>query len=246
MIADLSVDFDFFARELPLWDFGHSEEGMIHELAPTLWQMRYGSVDLHEEAGIHRADFEPVTILRALSSKGIRFDSRRKGRFAIADSHAHGYSFFRSSPKPDMLISLDAHHDFFGTSARLDCGNWARLLYDEWRDVPFCQVYPGWKEPELDGAPTRPIRLERWPSWKGLAQPVTVRNVFVCRSPSWVPPHLDEHFYTLVGMLTAMRGTPVMMDAMHLRPALSEEQAKDTYRQSQANWKTYLATRMSA
>lgn len=202
--VDVSVDFDFFVREEPLWDFGHSENGLFLHLA---WATRYSSIDLYSETNpVVYADFQPTTeaLKTALVSKNIL--TTPKGQAGVADSHSYAYSFFadaRGGP-PDALINIDAHHDIFDIHRPgvVDCSNWLAELIKKWPNTRFLQLYPKWKDAELDGPGAAAVagRLEqlKWADWSGFTKQHKLRNLFICRSGAWVPPHLDPQFVGFV------------------------------------------------
>lgn len=202
---DLSIDFDFFVREDPMWDFGHSER-MLHQM---LWPIRYRTTNLYPETDMERfADFLPRDTLLELSHKGLKFhdparfqegEARQMRQIGVADSHSRALEFFQDFEPADQLISLDAHHDLFNEQ-EVDCGNWLVHLMDQNTSMKTTVIYPGWKESELDGEPVRDARLLRWEQWSG--EPAFIRHIFLCRSGAWVPPHHDPQFMELVAQLS--------------------------------------------
>lgn len=205
-VVDLSVDFDFFCREELMWDWGHSEEAELSFMyANTLWQHRYNQLDMYAETDprVH-ADFPPESLLaRLMKEKGIRLHKAAIPRVAVADSHQHAYAFFKDTPHPpDVLVSIDAHHDVFSEPLEdlhrtdaVNCGNWLSWLYDIWPvDVEYLHVAPKWAEDEsLIEGKKRDVPSVRYEHWTPTT-PMILRNVFICRSPVWSPPHLDPSF----------------------------------------------------
>lgn len=232
--VDLSLDFDFWVREDPLWDYGHAEtddprENLIHLI--TLWQIRYQSQDLYGETDMAKfADFPPEGILTALASKKLR--ARKIGRMMVAESHRHAYDFFRErwlrQGEPDVLVHIDAHHDLWPWTPGQphSCGNWLTRLLAE-TPVPTTVVYPGWKDHGLDGPAHGPALLTDWQSWQE-PEPLTIRNVFLCRSGVWVPPHHDERFLSLAQILhmAVGRGRIDVPENIYQRNAPTEEEAR--------------------
>lgn len=214
--VDLSLDFDFFAREDPRWDWGHDDRNPLYD--QVAWNLRYENQNLWEEcAPARHADFLPGQLVAALLSKNVHFPPA--ARVGIADSHRYAYGFFREAPggPPAFFLQLDAHHDCFGLLdhrgelGALTSGNWLQHLLHHWRGLPgsaVLQMYPKWKDSDEWGRanPTddgrRPVEYH-WSKWAGFANPVRVRNVFLCRSGTWVPPHLDAQFNELVRVLQA-------------------------------------------
>lgn len=227
--ALLSIDFDFFIREDPLWDFGHSETlfGPHDLLGQAVWMIRYRGVALHQETDPARhADFLPKEILGALAGKGVHLAEGTP--ITVADSHRHAFDDFMEyahSP-PDMVLNLDAHHDLYPADGRgVQCDNWATHLVDEWSEATkFVQIYPRWKNVEVDQDPSREVSTTRWADWKPEV-PISVAGVFVARSGSWVPPHHDEGFFRMLEALET-KGELSFVEEVAKRKAPSAEEAK--------------------
>lgn len=201
MIVDLSIDFDFFVREDPWWDWGHDER--MHVFMEQAWKMRYrnGLVGLgpdvvKETDPATHADFLPLKLPEQLMAKNMVLSSRRAVR--VADSHVHAYEMLTASAqrggKPDVLLNIDAHHDVFSTGP-LNCGNWLVHYAQRVPGVRMVQLYPEWKwRDNYDGPGKLPaLELRSFKSFS-FPTPVVVRDIFLCRSGSWVPPHLDDQF----------------------------------------------------
>ena len=211
--VDLSLDMDFFSREEFLWDWGHNENGEIFQ-SDAIWHIRYSHLDLFTETdpAVH-ADFMPVQLFDQLQAKNIRLVNQvlpdgtrvrpQSGHFGLADSHRWAFDFWtKRAPRgpADLLINIDAHHDCFGSRARLDCGNWLRLLLAARPGTQALQLYPKWKDPADDPPPNAPgaqYTQLQWKDWPGLAEPHQLRHVFLCRSGVWLPPHFDADWLAL-------------------------------------------------
>jgi hypothetical protein len=218
--VDLSIDFDFFARELIEWDWGHGDTALF---ATMIWSARYASsVDVHAETDpAHWADFRPVDLIEVLERRGLRMapPSDRPAMFWVSESHRALFTRLQGMPAPDVLLHMDAHHDCWPYPDRrepdgVSCGNWltALLRRQQWRNVEVIYTRPSWKEERerrCDGKlHTTKVREVVFSDWPGFEEPVQVRNIFLCRSAPWVPPHLDEQFLDLAAMLAQLRGSP--------------------------------------
>jgi hypothetical protein len=198
--VDLSIDFDFFSREDPMWDWGHAEGGTSQLFLIDAWMARYTGADLWTDTdpALH-ADCLPEELFGQLRARNVRLLPSFTGRFGVAESHEEAFKFFRkgNSP-PDALLNIDAHHDAFcGIHGRVDCANWMRYLALEKRwaaKTRIVQLYPKWKDPALDGPPGMELETHAFREWAGFNEPHRIRHVFICRSGAWVPPHLDETF----------------------------------------------------
>ena len=186
----VSVDFDFFTRELRAWDWGHRESAVFLDV---IWPIRYAErPDLYEEMDpkIH-ADFPPRDLLPQLASKGLRLGGGSK--VGVAESHAYILPMLENL-EFDLLINLDAHHDFYAEAPPVDCSNWGTHLWDTRPNSKFVWVEPRWRaEDERHGNHVRPVTTTRWEELRRLRSASLVA-LFACRSGCWTPPHLDEQF----------------------------------------------------
>ena len=191
----LSIDFDYFIRENPLWDFGHNES--LTSFHQSVWNIRYGSVNLYEETDVKKyADIDPGHLIEELEVKGFKFSP--EVRLCLADSHMHAYAFFKKRRVSEMY-HLDAHHDMYQTSSMIDCGNWLHRYWMENRVKEIHWIYPTWLD-EFGGAVNQfnyKIDIRKFKDVK-LDQPVSVGSVFICRSGVWVPPHHDPEFLEML------------------------------------------------
>lgn len=229
--VDLSIDFDFFIREDPLWDFGHSEvEGPMGAFfLTTLWDVRYSTINLYEETDILKyADFRPQAIFTSLQRKGVWLSDKAHAGFA--ESHKEALPFFRGALNPpDVFINVDAHHDLYSDpeGRTANCGNWLTALYDQWSShgTRFLQLYPRWKNMRNDGTPVRPIEMTTFKKWEGFKDAAyLIRNVFFCRSGAWVPPHHDDAYFATVSMIAQLARSYEERGQFMVRSAPSREE----------------------
>lgn len=246
MIVDLSIDFDFFVREDPMWDFGHSEiEDQRALFTYMAWSWRYQQTDLYRETDLAKhADFQPSQIVSELASRGI--DLSRVSTVGYADSHALAYPFFTHRKKvADRIISLDAHHDVYGPpTAKPNCGNWVHHVRNASPKTEIEWIWPQWKAEWIaDEVPKGglPIPMRSW----GLVQetpPVKIRDIMVCRSGAWVPPHLDEAFRDMLLALCVAARTSRPLEAFYERKAPTLEEADAQRAEYTAQWAAVRAT----
>lgn len=207
----LSVDWDFFfpeptsGPEVQLYDWGHSEHGIIAVMSQTLWMAR--------AAGFVRHHYP---LPRPLPTEGFweRFTFAEDAAWFIADSHAYAYAP-QVRHALDGLVhtiwSYDAHHDCgYGPSPRrrfkqsrtVSCENWL-LAYD----TPLVHArhirYPTWKQTAFSEERRVPRSLftEFTRTFDDAQNPPPVEPfdvVFLCRSGSWVPPWCDGEFVRFV------------------------------------------------
>lgn len=252
--VDVSIDFDFFVREDPMWDWGHRDDLFS---ATVLWTVRYMERDLYKELEIaEHADFHPLDLAEALKSKNIHMRGGLKYAAGIADSHSWAFPFFtgRRGGPPNYLVNIDAHHDIFqdGTTNHVvQAQNWLLHLTEAWEDTNtrFIQLYPRWKDQGIErpsGLYVPPsMVMASWADWGGFREEVNVRHIFLCRSSPWVPPHFDPLFKSMVNLLGAYRRVvelqplvartyPTRVEAAALQEQSRRlwEQSREQYRQA--------------
>ena len=217
--ALLSIDYDFFIREDPLWDFGHSEGLNAGPLGGAIWFSRYMALDLFEETDPDTyADFQPIQIVEALRQKGFAFPEE-KIPVGVGDSHRHALEYLTRLGQPDVLINIDAHHDCYEPRGEeVECDTWLTEMIDKW-GVEVAQIYPGWKDQAWDPAPVRPMSIHAWPEWVPAKEgsPLVVQGIYVSRSGTWVPPHHDPGFLDMVDRIRSI-GTVEVVEETPLRP----------------------------
>lgn len=200
MIIDLSIDFDYFVREPRHWDFGHAE---VEPFIRKVWPARYAQYDLWRETNPEvYADVPPLAFTAELKERGVRF--HRSRNLGIADSHRFALPFLlkKSERAPaDHLLHFDAHHDCYGGD-RVTCENWLSHYMDQRTETKVTWVQPQWLEGKSDHddlpSPLRGRHIDFVTELKELQLQGMVRNVFLCRSSAWTPPHLDPLFGMLV------------------------------------------------
>jgi len=224
----LSLDWDFFCREEPEWDWGHSEDGNIYQT--IAWNIRATTalargIDLRKETSLQHSKPAPARFWRSLERLGFNFD--RVLGLGIADSHRHAYRFFKELPdaQATQIVHIDAHHDLFYSVPSLKhsdenddprCDDWhlLTLLRGKLRSLV---VYPQWKGlcewEDLLETITSVDTQSSWATARMLQKIVDtcvwgdphvpavageVEGIFICRSGAWVPPWHDLAFNRFV------------------------------------------------
>ena len=204
----LSVDFDYFSRELMEWDWGHSEETPYTDL---LW---YSRSECLEGTSLEHANPHPEVFWSKLVELG--FDFSECEVFAVADSHKWAAKTFLELPKANHIINFDAHHDMgyqpwedlkamWLDKKKADCSNWLALLLNEVKRLRATVVYPQWKgEQEITNGSNYweeghlkerfDFMVYREEQVSYLAEEGKVAGVFISKSSSWTPPWHDEAF----------------------------------------------------
>jgi hypothetical protein len=218
-IKMLIVDWDYFfpvkhsGHEGPLYDWGHSEEGVVAALAMSgeLWTIRAAGF-LQNGLPLPGTSGEETNFWN-------RFVFSPETKLSIAESNAMAFDAEMAS-KVNELWLYDAHHDS-GYSAPiskiaergfLTCEDW---MIGYWSaGLPPHKMhmrYPGWNSNALLKEPRPKIpALDRRVDNK---YPVTetINHVFVCRSSSWVPSWLDPYFTDFV-LSCPVNAKPVEID----------------------------------
>jgi hypothetical protein len=212
----LSVDWDYFTREDPKWDWGHQEDPLFYEL---IWKIRQHQFErqgldiVAETCPDRHAKPRPAIFWEALKTLG--FDLSCVDFVGISNSHSNAYQTFRErSAKSVKLYNFDAHHDLGYKGEELDgdagfgrvnAENWLGMLYLLKPSLRAEIVYPAWKG------------LVEWkqaafhPMMKRFARPRVfdvlpvsrryVEVIHICKSSAWTPPWHDGAFQAFVGDL---------------------------------------------
>lgn len=254
----LSIDFDYFVREDPSWDFGHGESAMYMDF---LWAIRAGSclargMDLREETSPRKY---AVPTPREFWEKiaGLGFDFSGVKQASVADSHMYGFLAFDRRPQErTRIVHFDAHHDLGYRSIqkirkiiqqeRADCSDWLFHTIRS-RKVQTSLVYPTWK-----GAKEWDLLCDTWQASKGRDKALyssalrfvhgnvwsetyvesligKVERVFICRSGAWVPPWLDGEFIRFVAGLEKVAG-------VQAQKAFLQHEGRDPLKERNFSW----------
>lgn len=200
----LSVDFDYFQKvteeQLALYPDGVDNSTSISEVVWSGHYLRHG--EKLNKIGIMEDEFE--TLKRILLSLGSDCP------VMVVNSHKHIYNFvdkIHEWGEPLSVVNVDMHHDFVNDNDELDCGNWASYFFQKQQDkggrlgfrwianpisVP---TYGIENDPELEA-----FRNLIMPSLKYI-EGKEFDIVFLCRSDTWTPPHLDGYFTELCDLI---------------------------------------------
>lgn len=215
----LSVDFDFFVRESPMWDWGHVESVLHREI---LWASRaMGFPDISDEMSPEIwASPKPEGFLDALEKKGVTLAP--DCGIVVSDSHTYGIMTFATTMDvQETLLSFDAHHDLGYELAKfksklksgmISCEDWLGHLLVMRSDLSAQIIYPDWKKEWLDEWKeieriqsekirdiSRAYKQAKSSLWSECELPEgEITTVHICRSGSWVPPWLDPQFISFV------------------------------------------------
>jgi len=193
----LSIDFDYFqnvTKEI-LRDYPDGID-LGTSLSKIVWAVRY------VEGNPAKKRVESVTLNQDLFDNVMNVLSKQRSCIPVMihQSHIDAYDFICEQAEENdineiKLFNIDFHHDIVNECKTLDCGNWISHLKE---------AYPKTEVTWL----ARELSLEAYglqDSIKSLIelsldkiQNMQFDAIFICRSDSWSPPHLDIHFQFLL------------------------------------------------
>ena len=258
----LSIDFDFFTRENPLWDWGHRETGnpmwdhiMWHS---RLSQFASVGVDPMQETNpdVH-SPIRPGTFWDVMARSGLDVSG---ARLHIADSHMYGA--FSHGLDGRSVVHIDAHHDLgyhdLKTTRKnlreqnADCADWLLHVLHRNKGARTEQYLSPWASPEghwMDLPVAKRVRQtglhlsERdrieATGLPGLTLTGKVSTVFICKSGTWVPPWWDHLFVQFIRDAETRTGSKrynmdEQVDPMKVR--MSFDEALSQYTQHRKTW----------
>lgn len=191
----LSIDFDYF-QNIPdkniLYSYPDGHD-LCTELSMFMWSNVYAykkTADRIKSVGINQSDLQAVEeIIDTANPYTPNW---------IVNSHIHMYDVVKTArnehPDADIHVyNMDLHHDCFGHSKQLGCGNWVLHVIQDFNVSVTWIANPTGLElcdiPEIlkDSTVTSIQDLDT----------KTFDFIFLCRSDVWLPPHLDSYFEEL-------------------------------------------------
>lgn len=202
----LSIDFDYFQQVTEEQVSSLYPDGIDNptELSELIWGDHYAS---HEEElkaiGIMQDELD--------SLEKLLLEQDTSCSVMIANSHRHIYDFILENRDDEKigLVNIDMHHDMMNDNPNLDCGNWIKHLLNEETERGN-KVNLAWI--------ANPISLETYglekifggedKRFRGLVQNSieSIKDesfdiIFLCRSDTWTPPHLDKYFTEICDLM---------------------------------------------
>lgn len=237
VINILSIDFDYFqvVDEATMYKYYPDGSDLGTSISNMVWTSRYANEE--NEQALKAVKVDKVACGRVNSVIKANADNCRMNM--IANSHVHMIQMINKLAVKDAVINvynLDMHHDMFDseivdgkltTSRELDCGNWATYAKMQ-HNANIIWI----KNPASDDA--FPSTLpDKQSTDLSIIENVDFDGIFLCRSDSWLPPHLDNYFDK---MKTLIRNTfdstfmdsqvdkprDIMKEALELRKSLKE------------------------
>lgn len=195
----LSIDFDYFQQVSAEQVRNLYPDGVDNptEISEIIWGDHYASYGKElNSIGIMQDELERLEMLLMQQDTSCSV--------MITNSHKHIYDFILESRDDEAirLVNIDMHHDMMNENPNLDCGNWIKHLLNEEIERGN-EVNMAWI--------ANPISLETYgleDELKGMVKnsidSIKGKNfdiIFLCRSDTWTPPHLDKYFTEICDLI---------------------------------------------
>lgn len=222
----LSIDMDFFQDVSADTVAQYYPDGYDAEpgLSTVIWSHRYAHPEFEKVKDSITCPKDKFNLL----VDGVLSSQKAAVPVQIAQSHKHAYSFIASllathsnllNIDPNdihlELVNIDMHHDMFVSDSTfaandndilIHCGNWVNHIFKMHSNTEYTWIHHPASlelmdiEKEIYGNPNSPqINM----ICNDLMSIVDTQfdGIFLCRSDTWFPPHLDEYFDKLIGFL---------------------------------------------
>lgn len=201
----LSIDFDYFQDvtkdQLKLYPDGVDLPTYLTECT---WGSHYASNGKElRQIGIRHDELEKVKEILKNQDPNIPV--------MIANSHVNIYDFIYTYADGCAnldITHIDMHHDFINKSPKLDCGNWLSHIMQEFK--PTCKTTVKWiANPisvDIFGLDDILAKRKEFGEIEDTLDSIANTQydmVFMCRSDTWTPPHLDSYFSELCDLITS-------------------------------------------
>lgn len=189
----LSIDFDFFANvtqnELMCYPDGVD---LPTELTEIVWATHYATNgNILKNIDIDKDLYRELTYI--INSQSISTP------VLITNSHIHAFDFIEQhfDNKRIMLTNIDWHHDIINNNPEMDCGNWIKFLKEKYPDTVLQWIT---RKASIDcyGITDEEIKQMFVEFDFSSIEHTQFDAIFLCRSDSWTPPHLDKYFDDLI------------------------------------------------
>ena len=192
----LSIDFDYF-QKVSLETMSNYPDGRDNSpaLSEIVWSMRYADcLDLFD---VTFNDEECDELYSLLGNQ------KENAPVLISFSHKDIYDFIHevcSTESSLEVVNIDMHHDYTNESEEIDCGNWVSHLQKEYKKFKWrwianpisTEMYEAHELDNLVSTSIKSLEGERFDA------------IFLCRSDTWLPPHLDVYFNNLLNYIASI------------------------------------------
>ena len=196
----LSIDFTFFQNVSAetvntCYPDGHT---LSTNMSRFVWSSYYANPTSADKIAAVTPRMEMLDEMR----NKIRTCKNKDIPVLVSTNHADIYDFIRNMMSEKGLIKLnltnvDMYHDMINNNYDLDCGNWLKILSDEydvtatWIANPISRELFGMKDPAYNRLPL---------DFKN-SDFTNLDAIFLCRNDTMLPPHLDVEFDKLLRFL---------------------------------------------
>ena len=236
----LSVDWDYFIDASAEYRVTCFPDGIEKNdfLDSWVWATRYLEEESLRDIGIREKEYQEV------SGKAAIWGSRSRV-IAFCESHREILYYIRKYIFNQELeiYNVDFHSDSYPNPEE-DCGSWFRVLDRGFPNPGNKYVWVAW-EGESE--------VLSWQDWKATGRKEIVNSLnkipdqswdllFVCRSNSWSPPHLDNQFTKFCTKILSNRGlkdvyaTPGILDGRMAGVNAQIEQLTPAYQSFRKKW----------
>lgn len=199
----LSIDYDYFQKVSIETIKKHYPDGvdLPTKITEITWSSHYANPYSAKPLKAVEVNWEELETMQDI------LDNQRTDLpVLITNSHVHIYDFIHEHCKTEKLFltNVDMHHDMFNDNPKLDCGNWIKHIQNDygeenvglrWISNPIsCEVF-GFGENERN---MECKGQKVFPTSVSDISDIQFDLVFLCRSDTWTPPHLDVGFEVLV------------------------------------------------
>lgn len=191
----LSIDFDFFqnVKKETLYTYPDGHD-LGTDMSVFVWAHHYANpfeCKLLEEVSVNQKLFDEMKEI-IISNKSDDVDKPTM----VANSHMHIYDFIVNNYDSKKhngidIVNIDMHHDMFNDNPKLDCGNWINHITERFPNYQLTWI-------------ANPISEEMYGFGEKIKHYVktdfdSIKDkqfdiIFLCRSDTWLPPHLDNKF----------------------------------------------------
>ncbi len=193
----LSIDFDYFQKISSADILADYPDGVDLPtfLASTIWISHYANPRTKEVLLGVEADHEGLKQIREILSNS----KKTKKDVMMVQSHKLIYDFIMDNYNGGdydsvEVVNVDMHHDMFNNGDEVDCGNWATHIL---QDIENCKVTWIANPISVEAYGTKPALEGNTFYDLSVLKDKQFDLIFICRSDSWLPPHLDKEFEKL-------------------------------------------------
>jgi hypothetical protein len=190
----LSIDFDYFI-DISAEDrerlFPDGSDEIPHDELKLMWDESYEKYPEIKEIGVIQEYYYLRELLKSLNIK--------QEHILIADTHKDIKKIIDLVPEGEQIniVNIDFHHDYyhyFTGGDTYNCGNWLRRLVE---DRPNTKVKWIRRDDSQISSLEGEFPFEHITNIKSLESD-KFDYIFICKSPEWTPPHMDQKFIELV------------------------------------------------